>query len=476
MLSQKSALVGLILFAIFAPHSIAGAEIAAAIVGASWIISTLATRRIGFGRSELDLPIWLLIIWSVLSSIFSAEPAISLPKLQHLWVVVLFYWTQAIVKRRTAILLVAIMILSGVTGTIYSVFDLLRGRGLVVESITADSPLHQASVLVGDTIWRIGRERIYSPVDIDRKIGEAPEGSTLSVSLISRGEHIERKGLVVTSEIKNQSSPSGVTGEKRNHRFRASGWTRHYQTFAEILQILAQLSLGLLLAHFKNHGTNLRFNLALAALVVLIPGIILTSMRSTLVAFAIGAFVIGLQAISGRQRLLLTAVIAAVLGAGAVVVWQTRAPDALLLQDDSATLRGDLARAAANRILVHPLFGHGMDAVKLHWTEWGLPGDEPLHFHSTPLQIAFDRGLPALFFWFWLIAACWLLTYRTTTAAAESGDTNRYGVLLGATGAITGLFASSLVNYNFGDGEVALVFWWLMGIVIVLKRDIEQHK
>jgi hypothetical protein len=41
-------------------------------------------------------------------------------------------------------------------------------------------------------------------------------------------------------------------------------------------------------------------------------------------------------------------------------------------------------------------------------------------------------------------------------------------VLLGASGAVAGFFASSLVNYNFGDGEVALVFWWLLGVVVVL--------
>jgi len=54
----------------------------------------------------------------------------------------------------------------------------------------------------------------------------------------------------------------------------------------------------------------------------------------------------------------------------------------------------------------------------------------------------------------------------------DSSDTNRYGVLLGATGAVAGFFASSLVNYNFGDGEVALVFWWLMGIVVVLTAEV----
>jgi hypothetical protein len=62
----------------------------------------------------------------------------------------------------------------------------------------------------------------------------------------------------------------------------------------------------------------------------------------------------------------------------------------------------------------------------------------------------------------------WRTTSRGEKNLRDSSDTNRYGILLGATGAVAGFFASSLVNYNFGDGEVALVFWWLMGIVVVL--------
>jgi hypothetical protein len=35
---------------------------------------------------------------------------------------------------------------------------------------------------------------------------------------------------------------------------------------------------------------------------------------------------------------------------------------------------------------------------------------------------------------------------------------------------------SSLVNYNFGDGEVALVFWWLLGIVVVMTIDVSSRQ
>jgi O-antigen ligase len=130
-------------------------------------------------------------------------------------------------------------------------------------------------------------------------------------------------------------------------------------------------------------------------------------------------------------------------------------------------------------MMLHPLFGHGMDAMHLHWREWGFPGSDMLHLHSTPLQLAFDRGFPALAFWLWIIWILWQTASRGEKALRDSSDTNRYGVLLGATGAVAGFFASSLVNYNFGDGEVALVFWWLMGIVVVLTavdKDKQRHQ
>jgi hypothetical protein len=204
----------------------------------------------------LDLPIWLFFLWTVSSSLLSEEPRISLAKIQSTWVIFLFYLTHAIVTRRTAVLLVAVMILSGVAGTIYSLYDLTSGRGVVVESIAPDSPLHQLQIREGDAIWRIAGRRIYSVADIDEVIRSSPPESKLTVSVISQGEHLERPGLVVTETVRKRTSPSGIAGTKSTHRFRASGWTRHYETYSEILQILAQLAFGLALANFRNHGLN----------------------------------------------------------------------------------------------------------------------------------------------------------------------------------------------------------------------------
>lgn len=469
-LGHGVAVTGFFLFSVFAPHSIAGAEIALAIATLGWLARTLSKRNTGLKRSRFDLPIWLFFLWSIFSALLSAEPEISIPKLQSVLVFFTFYLTQAVVRRKTAVLLAVIMILSGVTGVLYSGYDLLRGRGVVVESLAPDSPLRE-SVQVGDTIWRVGGSRIYSTEDLDRVIGSTETHRRLTVSLITRGEHDERPGFLVTEELKRRPSPSGVTGVERSHRFRASGWTRHYVTFAEILQLLTQLALGLAFANFQNHGLNRRFKFATVAAVILAIGIGLTAMRTVLIAFAIGASVLAIRASRGGARVLVTAAISAVLGFGAVVVWQTRDQNALLFDDPSSNLRLNVARAGLDRILVHPVFGHGMDSMKEHWREWGFPA--LVHLHSTPLQLAFDRGLPALLFWLWIIALFCLTTYQGEKLTRDSGDTNAHGVLLGATGALTGFLASSLVNYNFGDGEVALVFWWLMGIVLVLTRDVE---
>jgi hypothetical protein len=472
---QTIAVGGMFLFSAFAPHSIAAAEISLAIAAAGLLLRLLATKSVGIRRSPIDLPLWLFVTWTLLSSLFSEERSISIPKLQSICVFVLFYLTQAIVRRSTAVALVSVMILSGAAGSIFSVYDLARGRGVVIESISPTSPLRNAGLQPGDAIWRVGNRRVFSLNDIDEAIRSSEVGQQITASVITRGEHVERTGEVITAQMKTAASPSGISGSERSHRFRASGWTRHYDTFAEILQILAQLSLGLAFANFFNHGPNLRFKLATVATIVLGIGIGLTAMRTALAALAIGAGVIALRAARSNARVFVSVGIAAVLAFGAFVVWQTRAEKALLFGDDSSSLRLQIARAGLERIVIHPLLGHGMDAVKLHWKDWGFPGDALIHFHSTPLQLAFDRGLPALALWLWLMFVCWKVASRGEKETRDSGDTNRQGVLLGATGALVGFFVSSLVNYNWGDGEVALVFWWLMGVVIVLSRA-EENK
>jgi hypothetical protein len=454
---QQIALVGLGIYVLMAPHSVAASVIGVALAGVGWVIRTLQTRSFGLRWSKFDLIIVLSLLWTVASALLSEEPRISVAKLQASWCVFIFYLARATLTRRSALILVTLLIVSGSAGALYSAFDLLRGRGVVVETIAPGSPFNQIEIKPGDTIWQINRRRVYSTTDIDQILAS---NTRITAGLIAQGEQVER------SFTTTQPTASGITGSESNHRFRASGFTRHYETFAELMQMIALLAVGLALAHLRNHGPNRIFRIAVVAAAVLTAGLVFTAMRTVIVAFVIGASVMALRSLRATLRVVFTFALFAVLAFAAVVVWQTRDRNALLLGDPSSSLRYEVASNGLSRILIHPIFGHGMDAMQLHWNEWGFPCKDMLHLHSTPLQLAFDRGLPMLALWLWMMILFWLTVARAERRAADLSDTNFYGILLGTLGALTGFLMSSLVNYNYGDAEVAMMFWFLMGIAL----------
>jgi len=458
---QQIALVGLGIYVVFAPHSVAASVIGVGLAGLGWVIRTLQTRSLGLRWSKFDLIILLSLLWTVASAVLSEELRISVAKLQASWCVFIFYLARATLTRRSALILVVLWIVSASAGALYSAFDLLRGRGVVVESIAAGSPFNEIGIRSGDTIWQINRRRVYSVSDIDQALSELSPIAPVTVGIISQGEQVERFFWL------RQASASGLTGTEHNHRFRASGWTRHYETFSELIQMIAQLALGFALAHLRNHGPNKIFRIAIVAAALLTAALVFTAMRTVIIAFVIGASVMALRSLRATLRVVFTFALFAVLAFAAVVVWQTRDRNALLLGDPSSSLRHEVASNGLSRILIHPIFGHGMDAMQLHWNEWGFPGKDMLHLHSTPLQLAFDRGLPMLALWLWMMILFWLTIARAERRAADLSDTNFYGILLGTLGALTGFLMSSLVNYNYGDAEVAMMFWFLMGIGLI---------
>ncbi|MDQ3745413.1 MAG: O-antigen ligase family protein, partial [Acidobacteriota bacterium] len=461
-------------------------------------------------RTALDLPLWLFVGWTVLSCLLSAEPRESIPKLVNVSTFLVFYLAQSILTRRSAVLVAAVLVVSAVAGVLWGVGDLIVGRGVVVTALSSDSPLRAATPLgEGDAVWRVNGRRVASVEEIDDEIRRTPAGGRVSLSVISRGEHVEWPGPEVSEEMRADASPSGIKGGGRTHSFRASGFTRHYETFAEQLQIIAQFALGFALAAWRRRAQSRegggsregrsvdgrseeergeeersvdgrsrrrwrrwRVYLPSLAFVVLAFGLSLTAMRTSTVAFAVGAAVVAYLATPrDKQHVALAVVILLTLSFGGISVWRTRATGALELKDDSASLRAQVARVVARRVWLHPVFGHGMDAMHLHWSEWGFPGHDMLHAHSTPLQLAFDRGLPALLFWLWLMYVFWKLALRAQRMWRETGDAGAHGLALGLAGALAGFLASSLVNYNFGDSEVALLVWWMMGAVVILNEE-----
>jgi hypothetical protein len=382
----------------------------------------------------------------------------------------LLYLARAVINQRTAVFLISLMIVSAVAGSFWSAASLVRGRGVIVQGIAPESPFRRIDLIPGDAVWRIGRSEVRSIADINGALAGARPGEQLGVSIIRDGEHADLPGFVLSDEERAQPDSSGLTGVAPTHRFRASGWTRHYETYSETLQILTQLALGIGLAGLARKPRNRWAQLALAAAALLTAGVALTAMRTVLVALVVGAVVVIWRAPGQKIRFIAAAALLFAVVLGIFSVWRTRTSGALLLNDASASLRSQVAKAGAARILMHPFFGAGMDSIKTHWHEWGFPGNAIIHLHSTPLELAFERGLPALFFWCWIIVSFLKLTWKAEKRFEDSADWATHGILLGALGATIGFLASSLVNYNFGDGEVALVFWFVMGTAVAVSQ------
>ncbi|HEX8639376.1 MAG TPA: O-antigen ligase family protein, partial [Pyrinomonadaceae bacterium] len=130
----------------------------------------------------------------------------------------------------------------------------------------------------------------------------------------------------------------------------------------------------------------------------------------------------------------------------------------------------------------HFIFGVGMDSIKRYAKDWRLFDDGRLpmgHFHSTPLQLAVERGFPALLLWLWILGVYARTLVRKISGfkirdsgseAADSrpADWRTHGILLGCLGGSVGFFTSGLVHYNLGDAEVAMVFFILMALGVFL--------
>jgi O-antigen ligase len=114
-----------------------------------------------------------------------------------------------------------------------------------------------------------------------------------------------------------------------------------------------------------------------------------------------------------------------------------------------------------------------MDSIKAHWREWGLfeGGKLPMgHMHSDYLQIALERGVPALVAWLIMLGTYAWTLWRVRRRLATEVWIER-GIVLGALGGLLGFMTSGVVHYNWGDSEVVMIFYLLMGLSLVVERQ-----
>ncbi len=486
----ERAVIGCIfLIAVFAPHSIAATQTFWLLGLLFWVLRLVLRPRPKLFRTPVDY--WLLgfFVLSGVSGVFSYSPIMSIGKMRGASLFTIVYLVaQNIRSVRLAHLLALTLIGSCMINVFLTAGEFAFGRGVKVQGVRAESPLAKAvfhtrtvtqptPIKDGDTVWEVDGKQIGNPDELAAALG--PGGTmnlgrsgTANVS-IYRVEwtpvlEVPRGKLLPGNTALDQL---GISGWSRGRDWRATGFYGHWVTYAEVLQLIASLALGLFLV--AQRKKSLYGALLLVAVVGLVFALALTVTRASWVGFALSAAVMLALSVS-RRTLAIAAACAIPLILGGVILLQQRRNVGFVDAKDQSTSWRETVWREGFQLLVskprHLLVGVGMDSIKGHWREWGLfdEGRLPIgHMHSNLLQIALERGVPALLVWLILLG---VYTRMLVSLVRMDGLTEVRGIALGALGGLVGFFASGVVHYNWGDSEVVTVVYLVMGLSLAVDR------
>ena len=115
----------------------------------------------------------------------------------------------------------------------------------------------------------------------------------------------------------------------------------------------------------------------------------------------------------------------------------------------------------------HPLTGVGPDMVMQVYPVYrdaAAVNQLNPHLHNVPVQIAAERGLPALLAWLWFVVVLARDFLRQRRSAAITFLPNAALACLGA------MVAAGMFEYNFGDSEFLMLFLVLMTLPYAALR------
>jgi O-antigen ligase len=240
---------------------------------------------------------------------------------------------------------------------------------------------------------------------------------------------------------------------------RPVGALSHYMTYSGVLMLVTSAAVARLLFYRRQWIWP---GIAVPALVVALA---VTLTRNAWVGtFAAVASLLALR----QWRLVFLAPVLAVL-------FVTLAPDDIRsralsmvdLSDPTNLDRRAMLVVGAGMVRDHPLFGVGPEMVERVYADYrpayGVNETNP-HLHNVPVQIAAERGLPALLAWlvFVVVAGHDLarrVWRRRSPAVAAAG-----------LAALIAMATAGLFEYNFGDSEFLMLFLGLLTLPFAAEQ------
>jgi O-antigen ligase len=464
----------LFMFSAAAPNSIAATQ-SAWLIGIALCLVRFAFRpRPQLFRTPVDYYVLGFFILTGLSSFLSYEPMVSIGKLRAASLFTIIYlFAENVRSLRIARLLAITLVAACMVNVLYSGGERLLGRAVKVEGVSQNSPLYQAGIRDGDTLLEVDGQELRDPQELVYALLKPEKGP--AAVLTYRHElqpvfKIPRGSLLPGDSVLEQL---GIGSWTRGRDWRATGFYGQFVTYAEVLQLIIALAVSLFVSLAKKRSLIGAF--LLLAVAGMGGALLLTVTRASWLGCLASTSIILLLGVSRRAMIIIGLLAIPIILAGLFVLQQKRNVSFIDQTDQSTTWRETVWREGFSLLVSKPrhlLFGVGMDSIKKHWRAWGMFDNGRIpwgHMHSNLLQIALERGIAALILWL-----MFLLVYaRTLWRSLRTGPKLHWidrGILSGALGGLTGFFISGLVHYNWGDSEVVMVFYMIMGLAFAVHR------
>lgn len=369
---ERAACLALLAFAAALQLSIAAADILLTIAAVLWLGLLIRNNE----RFEVPKMFWPLAAYAVatlVASIFSVDPRVSLIDSKQLVLLVIVPLTYRLFRGRRALLAVDIVITIGALSATWGIIQYL----------------------------------------------------------ILNFDHLGRR-------------PQGVLG--------------HYMTYSGLLMLVSCAAVSRVM--FAKHHR------AWAALVLpaLVLALLFTFTRSAWVGACVG---IGLLFLLRDFRLLgLLPVVFGLFLAFAPASLTARLYSTFSLTDPSNMDRVAMMKSGFHIIKDDPLTGVGPDMiiqVYPGYRDKDAVNQLNPHLHNVPLQIAAERGLPALAVWIWFIVT--LVRDFLRRRHADFPSLSNTGIAV-----IGAMLAAGLFEYNFGDSEFLMMFLVLVTLPYAAER------
>ena len=241
---------------------------------------------------------------------------------------------------------------------------------------------------------------------------------------------------------------------------RPEGAMSHYMTYSGLLMLVITAAVARLVFGARDRMWPA---LVMPALVVALA---LTLGRSAWVGASIGvALVLILK--DFRLTALLPVVIGIVVALAPDTV-TSRVASMFDVKDPTTQDRLAMLEIGAGIVKNHPLTGVGPNMVPRVYSQYrpayAVNPTNP-HLHNVPVQIAAERGLPALAIWTWFVVTLVAGLVRLFRSGEDRVLTSA------ALAAVVAMLGAGLFEYNFGDSEFLMLFLVLITLPFAAARQ-----